>query len=400
MTYESVAALRALYPTLSRSVSGRPIVYFDNAATSLKPLPVIDEITRFLSVNGANVHRGVHFLSQEASDEFERARESIAAFVGADQDEIVFVRNTTEGINLVAGSLSEGSRVLVTGMEHHSNLLPWRNRHEVRVVPIRADGTLEVGALFEEIEKGIDLVAICHVSNVFGVVNPIDDVIQTCHEHGAQVLVDGAQAAPHLALDVQSTNCDYYAFSGHKLGAPTGIGVLYGKRENLEMLRPLNRGGNTVTAVHLKGETMQSVPLRFEAGTPNVEGALALAKACDFLDEIGLNRIWDHDRALTAYARDRLEKIPRVKVFGPNLPADLGSIVTFNVGGVPANTVAKILSDRGNIFVRSGHLCCQPLHELLEIDPCVRASFYLYNTEEEVDAMVSILAEVVKAVRG
>ena len=388
--------LRKEYPALNPSPEhGAPPIYFDNAATVLKPRKVIDTVYRYLSRNGANVHRGIHYLSLDASEEFEAARDVVAAFIGADQDEIVFVRNTTEAINLVAHSLEPGRRVLVTGMEHHSNLLPWREHHQVRAVALRGDGSLDMDALKDEIRRGADLVAVCHVSNVFGAVNPIDEIVSLSAEAGARVLIDGAQAAPHLPVDVARLGCDYYAFSGHKLGSPTGIGVLYGTRDALSLLTPLNWGGNMITAVHVDGHSIHEPPLRFEAGTPAIEATLGLAAACDFLEEVGLASVWEHDLALGRYARDALGSIDRVRIHGPQDAAARSGIVNFTVDGIPSNMVAKVLSDRARVCVRSGYLCAQPLHELMSIEPSTRASFYLYNTVEEIDVMAGLVAELV-----
>jgi len=392
----SEKALREEYPALNPSPEqGAPPIYFDNAATVLKPRKVIETVYRYLSRNGANVHRGIHYLSLEASEEFEAARDVVAAFIGADQDEIVFVRNTTEAINLVAHSLQPGRRVLVTGMEHHSNLLPWRERHQVRVAPLLEDGSLDLDALKVEIRRGVDLVAVCHVSNVLGAVNPIDDIVNLAHENGAKVLIDGAQAAPHLPVDVTRLGCDYYAFSGHKLGSPTGIGVLYGTRVALSRLTPLNWGGNMITAVHVNGHSIHEPPLRFEAGTPAIEATLGLAAACNFLEDVGLDNVWAHDLALGQYAREALGSIDRVRLHGPRSPSARSGIVNFTVDGIPSNMVAKVLSDRARVCVRSGYLCAQPLHELMSLEPSTRASFYLYNTTEEIDVMARIVAELV-----
>lgn len=392
----SANALRGEYPALNPSPEqGAPPIYFDNAATVLKPRSVIDTVHRYLSRNGANVHRGIHYLSLEASEEFEAARDVVAAFIGADQDEIVFVRNTTEAINLVAHSLPPGQRVLVTGMEHHSNLLPWRERHEVRAVPLLEDGSLDKSAMKEEIRRGADLVAICHISNVFGSVNPIEEIVELSAGTGTKVLVDGAQAAPHLPVDVKRLGCDFYAFSGHKLGSPTGIGVLYGTRESLSKLTPLNWGGNMITAVHVDGHSIHEPPLRFEAGTPAIEATLGLAAACEFLEDVGLDQIWAHDIELGQYARDVLGSIDRVRLHGPRLTSGRSGIVNFTIDGIPSNMVAKVLSDRARVCVRSGYLCAQPLHELMSLEPSTRASFYLYNTVEEIDVMATIVAELV-----
>ena len=392
----SVDSIREQFPALNPPEGGRAPIYFDNGATVLKPRPVIDAIAGFLSTNGSNVHRGIHFLSVEGSEQVESARVTIARFVGADGDEIVYVRNATEAINLVAQSLPAGSRVVVTGLEHHSNLLPWRHRHDVRLAPLLPDGTVDMEKFEELIRDGADLVACAHISNVLGVVMPLDRIVETAHAAGAQVLVDGAQAAAHLEVDVREIDCDYYAFSAHKLGGPTGIGALYGKRAALEKLEPLVWGGNMVSAVHVEGHTLQDAPVRFEAGTPAIEATLGFEAACDFLDDIGRDAIFAHEHELALYARKGLSGIDRIRIHGPADGAGCAGIVTFEIPGIPANMIAKVLSDRANICVRSGFLCAQPAHELMVIEPSVRASFFAYNSTAEIDAMLEVLETVAR----
>ena len=387
--------LRDEYPALQRTIRGQPLIYFDSAATALKPRAVIHAITSFLSSSGASVHRAVHQLGVEASEAYEGARDIIASFLGADVDEVVYVRNTTEGINLVARSLKPSSSVLITGMEHHSNVLPWRKLHRPTVVPVLPDGTVDEQQILAEIRKGHDLVAICQVSNVLGVLNPVERIVEAAHAAGSKVLVDGAQGAPHLEVDVHALGCDYYAMSGHKLGGPTGIGVLYAKREHLQEMQPLLWGGDMVSAVHIEGEQLQEPPLRFEAGTPAVEAAIGLGAACEFLEDVGRDRILEHDRALASHARKGLAALERVVIHGPADSARSAGTVAFTIDGIGSNMVAKVLSDRINACVRSGWLCAQPLHEALELEPTVRASFYLYNTEDEVDRMLSVLEDLI-----
>ena len=388
-------ALRAEFPALQKEARGRLPIYFDNAATVLKPRAVIAAITEFLECNGSNVHRGVHYLSVEGSEQYEDARDTIARFIGADKDEVVFLRNATEGINLVATALPQGARVLVTGLEHHSNLLPWRMRHDVTVVPLLPDGSIDESELFRLIGSGgFEFVACCHVSNVFGIVQPIDRIAEAARAAGSKILIDGAQGAPHLPVDVHALDVDFYAFSGHKLGGPTGLGVLFAKRERLAAMQPVLFGGNMVSAVHVEGQTIQDGPLRFEAGTPAIEAALGLAAACDFLEDIGLAEIRAHEEALAQRFTAALKVIPGVVLHGPTDPGRRIGVVTFSVEGAPANMVAKVLSDRINACVRSGWLCAQPMHEELSLEPTVRASFFLYNTPDEVDAVTAVVSDL------
>ncbi|MEM8883287.1 MAG: cysteine desulfurase [Planctomycetota bacterium] len=389
--------IRAAFPALTRAERGRPPIYFDNAATLLKPQPVIDAVVRFLSENGSNVHRGLHYLSLEGSDEYESAREIVARYVGADEDELVFVRNTTEAINLVAQSIEAGSKVVVSGMEHHSNDVPWRQRHDVDVVPLLPDGRLDEGELRSRIAEGTRLVALCHVSNVLGIVNPIDDVVARAREVGAQVLVDGAQSVAHLPVDVHALDCDYFAFSAHKLGGPTGIGALYCRRELIESLAPLNWGGNMVSAVTRDGVTWQEGPQRLEAGTPAIEATIGFAAACDTIEDFELDAIAAHEAALREQAATALREIEGVELHGPVDAGYAVGIVNFSVAGMRADAVAQVLSDRADICVRSGFLCSQPTHENLGIEPSVRASFFAYNTPAEIDRMIETVRNLPKS---
>lgn len=387
--------LRAEFPSLQRKVRGRPPIYFDNAATVLKPRAVISAVGEFLEGNGSNVHRGVHYLSIEGSEQYEEARYTIARFIGANSDEIVFLRNATEAINLAADALPRGSRVLVTGLEHHSNLLPWRAVHDVSSVPLRPDGSVNEEQLFAMIADGkFDLVACCHVSNVFGIVQPIDRIAKAARAAGSKLLIDGAQGVAHVPVNMHALEADFYAFSGHKLGGPTGLGVLYAKGSTLAEMPPRLFGGNMVTSVQSDGQTIQDGPLRFEAGTPAIEAALGLAAACDFLDDVGLAAIRAHEEVLAARLTSALRQIRGVSLYGPEDVARRIGIVTFGIEGAPANMVAKVLSDRINACVRSGWLCAQPMHEELSLEPTVRASFFLYNTPEEVDAFATVVSDL------
>ncbi|HEX6987223.1 MAG TPA: cysteine desulfurase [Planctomycetaceae bacterium] len=390
-----VTAVRDDFPILRRPVGGRPVAYLDSAATSLKPQPVIDAVVGFYERYTANVHRGAHRFGREASERFDAARETIASFINAETREVVFVRNATEAINLVARSLPADAAVLTTLAEHHSNALPWRCRgpcHNVRIDPDGRIDTAHLGELLARFRPR--LVAVSYVTNAFGVVNPVDDVVREAHAAGALVLVDGSQAVPHRPVDVKSLGCDFLCFSGHKMCGPSGIGVLYGKRERLEELSFFHYGGDMVAEVHESEFVARGVPWRLEAGTPFIEGAIGLAAACEYLDALGLDRIERHERELVRYALHRLADVPGVTVHGPTSCRDRAGSVSFTVRGLEAHAVARILSDRDDIFVRSGYHCAQPLHEAFGLPPTVRASFYLYNDAEEIDRLAAALGRL------
>ena len=385
--------IRTDFPILSREVYGRPLVYLDNAATTQKPLCVLDAMREeYLNVN-ANVHRGVHYLSQRATDLHEGARETVRQFINAAKtEEIVFTRGTTESINLVASSLASMWRdsvtstpeVIVSTMEHHSNIVPWQlNGFRVRPIPMTDDGQLlleEYSKLFTENTR---LVAVAHVSNVLGVVNPVEEIIRIAHEHGVPVLIDGAQSAPHFAIDVQKLDCDFFAFSGHKMYGPTGVGVLYGKEEWLDRLPPYQGGGEMIHKVSFERTTYAQLPYKFEAGTPDYVATHGLATAIDYLTKLGFDQIRQHEQELTRYAVEQLAKIEGIKIYG--LSGD--AVVSFNVGDIHHLDIGTLL-DRLGIAVRTGHHCAQPLMNRLGILGTVRASFALYNTREEVDILV------------
>ena len=385
--------IRTDFPILSREVYGRPLVYLDNAATTQKPLCVLDAMRdEYLNAN-ANVHRGVHYLSQRATDLHEGARETVRQFINAAKtEEIVFTRGTTESINLVASSLASMWRdsvtstpeVIVSTMEHHSNIVPWQlNGFRVRPIPMTNDGQLlleEYSKLFTENTR---LVAVAHVSNVLGVVNPVEEIIRIAHEHGVPVLIDGAQSAPHFAIDVQKLDCDFFAFSGHKMYGPTGVGVLYGKEEWLDRLPPYQGGGEMIDKVSFEKTTFNQLPFKFEAGTPDYVATHGLATAIDYLTKLGFDQIRQHEQELTRYAVEQLAKIEGIKIYG--LSGD--AVVSFNVGDIHHLDIGTLL-DRLGIAVRTGHHCAQPLMNRLGILGTVRASFALYNTREEVDILV------------
>jgi cysteine desulfurase/selenocysteine lyase len=405
--------IRADFPILSREVYGKPLVYLDNAATTQKPLCVLDAMREeYLNVN-ANVHRGVHYLSQQATDLHEAAREKVRGFINARKiEEIVFTRGTTEAINLVASSFCQsqmqaGDEVLVTEMEHHSNIVPWQlqaQRHGIIVkhIPITDDGRLDLSTLTSQLSTRTKLVSVTHVSNVLGTVNPVGEIVKIAHQHGIPVLVDGAQSAPHMKIDVQAMDCDFYAFSGHKMYGPTGIGVLYGKEEWLEKLPPYQGGGEMIDKVTWERTTFERLPFKFEAGTPDYIATHGLAKAIEYIDSIGMENIQQHEQELTRYAMEQLQAIDNMKIYGipqtsaiSHQPSSRDAVVSFNVGQIHHLDLGTLL-DRLGIAVRTGHHCAQPLMDRLGIPGTVRASFALYNTKEEIDTLVAGIQRVSK----
>ena len=400
----NIIKVREDFPILSREVYGKPLVYLDNAATTQKPLCVLDAMrNEYLNVN-ANVHRGVHYLSQQATDLHEAARETVRRFINAAKtEEIVFTRGTTEAINLVASSFCEsqmqaGDEVLVTEMEHHSNIVPWQLQAMkrgivVRHLPITDDGLLQLSALDTLLSARTKLVCVAHVSNVLGTVNPVEQIIKTAHAQGIPVLVDGAQSAPHFAVDVQAMDCDFFAFSGHKMYGPTGIGVLYGKEEWLEKLPPYQGGGEMIDKVTWEKTTFERLPFKFEAGTPDFVATHGLATAIGYIDSIGFEAIRQHEQELTRYCMEQLMTIDGMKIYGPSQVTAKDAVVSFNVGAIHHLDMGTLL-DRLGIAVRTGHHCAQPLMDRLGISGTVRASFALYNTKEEIDTLVSGIRRV------
>ena len=398
-----IQKIRQDFPILSRDVYGKPLIYLDNAATTQKPLCVLDAMRdEYLNVN-ANVHRGVHYLSQQATDLHEAARERVRQFINAKKiEEIVFTRGTTEAINLVASSFCEsqmqaGDEVLVTEMEHHSNIVSWQLQAQkrgivVKHLPITDDGRLvSCDTIATYLTEKTKLISVAHVSNVLGTVNPVEDIIKIAHEHGIPVLVDGAQSAPHFKVDVQAMDCDFFAFSGHKMYGPTGIGVLYGKEEWLEKLPPYQGGGEMIDKVTWEKTTFERLPFKFEAGTPDYVATHGLAKAIDYIDTIGFDAIQRHEEELTGYCMEQLQTIDGMHIYGPTDKRD--TVVSFNVGDIHHLDMGTLL-DRLGIAVRTGHHCAQPLMDRLGISGTVRASFALYNTKEEVDALVAGIRRV------
>ena len=397
--------IRADFPILSREVYGKPLVYLDNAATTQKPLCVLDAMRdEYLNVN-ANVHRGVHYLSQQATDLHEAAREKVREFINARKiEEIVFTRGTTEAINLVASSfcesqMKEGDEVIVTEMEHHSNIVSWQLQAmkrgiKVKHIPITDDGMLCLDELESLISERTKIISVAHVSNVLGTVNPVDEIVRIAHQHGIPVLVDGAQSAPHFKVDVQAMDCDFFAFSGHKMYGPTGIGVLYGKEEWLEKLPPYQGGGEMIDKVTWEKTTFERLPFKFEAGTPDYIATHGLAKAIDYISALGFDAIQQHEQELTHYCIEQLQTIDGMTIYGPQNSMGLkDAVVSFNVGDIHHLDMGTLL-DRLGIAVRTGHHCAQPLMDRLHIAGTVRASFALYNTKAEVDVLVAGIRRV------
>ena len=396
------------FPILSRTVYDRPLVYLDNAATTQKPRCVVEAMMEeYYNVN-ANVHRGVHFLSQKATDLHEQARETVRDFINArTSSEIIFTRGTTESINLLAYSfgeafMQEGDEVLISEMEHHSNIVPWqilseRKGLKIKVIPITDDGQIDISTYRSILEQStkIRLVCVTHVSNVLGTVNPIKEIISMAHEQGIPVLVDGAQSTPHFKVDVQELDCDFFAFSGHKIYGPTGVGVLYGKEKYLEQMPPYQGGGEMIQKVSFEKTTFNQLPYKFEAGTPDYVGTHALATAINYVCNIGMDQILKHEQELTAYALQQLRTIDNMQIYGHPVGNAGDAVISFNIKGIHHLDLGTLL-DRLGIAVRTGHHCAEPLIHRLGIEGTVRASFALYNTKEEVDALVQGIQRVVK----
>lgn len=399
-----VAKIRGDFPILSRTVYNRPLVYLDNSATTQKPRVVVDSIVREYYSENANVHRGVHFLSQQATDLYEKARGRVRTFINARSDkEIVFTRGTTESLNLVASSfgerfMGEGDEVIISAMEHHSNIVPWQLLQErkgmrLRVIPINDRGELLLDEYEKLFNKRTRIVAVTHVSNVLGTVNPVKQIAAVAHAHGVPVLVDGAQSVPHIAVDVQDMDCDFFVFSGHKVYGPTGIGVLYGKESLLNELPPYQGGGEMIKNVHFEHTEYEDAPLRFEAGTPDYVGAHALAAAIDYVSALGMENIAAHEHSLLAYATERMNCIPGMRIFGQ--AENKSAVLSFVVGNIHPLDLGTLL-DRFGVAVRTGHHCAQPLMERMGVQSMARASFALYNTREEVDTLCESIERITK----
>jgi cysteine desulfurase/selenocysteine lyase len=398
-----VAAIRRDFPILARRVGDWPLVYLDNAATSQKPRCVIDCEARYYEETNANIHRGVHRLSQDATDAYEASRTTAQRFLNAaHREEIVFVRGTTEAINLVASTVGEGLRpgdeILITALEHHSNIVPWqllcrRTGTVLKVAPIDDRGALIPDEFEKLLGSRTRLVAVAHVSNALGTINPVRQMIELAHTQGALVLLDGAQAVPHLAVDVQSLDCDFYAFSGHKVYGPTGVGVLYGKRDILDALPPWQGGGDMIRQVTFDMSTWNDLPYKFEAGTPNIAGGIALGAALDYVSSVGLDAIAAHEQGLLEYATARAREVPGLKLVGT--APQKASVLSFVMEGIHPHDIGTILDGEG-IAVRTGHHCAMPVMDRFAVPATVRASFAMYNTREEVDALFTGLVRVKK----
>lgn len=394
LTAESLdVRVRSDFPFLAREVDGKPIIYFDNAATTQKPKAVIEAVSGLYSSGIANVHRAVNFLGDEVTDAFEAARETVARFVGAQSREIIFVQNTTHAVNLACSGVSQGNkiRVLASAVEHHSNLLPWMEAGDLELIPCSPTGQLDRGVLAEKLATKPDLLSIGRASNFLGTLHPIREIVAEAHKHGVPVLIDAAQSMAHERHDVNELGCDFLAFSGHKVYGPGGAGALYVHPDRLENLKPLLVGGGIVTEVHADGFKLNDVPHRFEAGTPNIEGAVGLAAALEYIDEVGYETIEAHERELTQYAKQRLAELEPVTTYGPGPDEPSAPLVAFTLKVLEPGGVARTLANRANIIVRSGFHCAQPGHESLGMGPTVRASFGMYNSKAEIDQFVDVL---------
>jgi cysteine desulfurase/selenocysteine lyase len=396
-----VARIRKDFPIMNRRVHGRPLVYFDNAATSQKPRQVIDALVRYYEEYNANIHRAVHTLGEEATAAYEGAREKVARFINAPSTEnIVFTRNTTEAINLVAytwgaANIREGDEMLLTEMEHHSNLIPWQRLAAekgatLRYIGLTDEQTLALDGLENLFEANTKMVAMPHVSNSLGTINPVEKIAREAAQRGVMFLVDGAQGAPHLPVDVQTIGCDFYAFSSHKMLGPTGVGVLYGRRDLLEEMDPFLGGGEMIRKVTFEGATWNDLPWKFEAGTPNIADVIAFGAAIDYLSELGMENVRRHEVEITSYALDRLRQLNDITLYGPADPAERGGVTSFNFGEIHPHDIGQVLDQYG-VAVRAGHHCTQPLMRSLGVAGTARASFYVYNTLEEVDVMIEAL---------
>lgn len=393
--------IREQFPILHQQVNGHPLVYLDSAASSQKPKAVIDALMHYYEWDNANVHRGVHTLGSRATEGYENARIKVAKFIGAKHaEEIIFTRGTTTAINLVASSygeanVAEGDEIVITQMEHHSNLIPWqqlalRKKATLKYIPMQPDGHIELDDVEKTITDKTKIVAIAYVSNVLGVVNPVKAIAEIAHRHGAVIAVDGAQSTPHMKIDVQELDCDFYTLSGHKMCAPTGIGALYGKKHLLEAMEPIEFGGEMINDVGLYESTWKELPGKFEGGTPIIAGAIGLSAAIDFLESIGMDAIQAHEKELANYAMSRLSEIEGVTLYGPR-HREVG-VITFNLLDVHPHDVATVLDTKG-VAIRAGHHCCQPLMRWLEASSTARASFYLYNTKQDIDSLVEALIQ-------
>jgi len=393
-----VENIRAQFPILTQKVNGRDLIYFDNAATSQKPLIVIDKIKNYYEKENANIHRGVHSLSQEATTAYEQARQKISSYLNAKSDsEIIFTKGTTDGINLIASSfgelLSPGDEIIISAMEHHSNIVPWqflesRKKIKLKVVPIHKSGEIDINAFEKLLNEKTKLVSITHISNSLGIINPINEIIRKAHLVGAKVLIDGAQSIQHEKIDLQELNCDFFVFSGHKVYGPTGVGVLYGKSELLNIMPPYQGGGDMIEKVSFEKTTFNVLPFKFEAGTPNIVGGIALGTAFDFIDSLNFEQCQVHELELLRYAEAQLNAIPTIKIFGTS--KNKTSVISFNVGDIHPFDIGTLLDKQG-VAVRTGHHCTQPIMDFYQIPGTIRVSFSIYNTKDEIDVFLAAL---------
>lgn len=406
MKHVDVDKIRRDFPILNTSPYGKKLIYFDNAATTQKPHTVIREMQKYYEALNANVYRSPHYLSTLSTEAYEDARDRVKRFINArNAESIIFTRNTTESVNFVAYTwgmkyINEGDEIILTIAEHHSNILPWQmvaqaKGARLKYVYLDEKSRLSMKDFNEKMTDKVKLVAVQHMSNVLGIINPVEEIAEIAHRYGAKVFVDGAQSIPNMKVDVQKLNSDFFAFSGHKMMGPMGIGVLYIKEDLLEEIPPFLRGGEMIDEVYEDYSTFAPAPLKFEAGTPNVEGAYVLASAIDYLEKIGLDNIHEHERELLEYALEKLRNLDFIKLYGPDDANNRGGLISFNVEGVHPHDVATILDQEG-IAVRSGHHCCQPLMRYLKVPATVRASFYIYNDIEEIDALADGLIKVRK----
>ena len=394
-------ALKKDFPILFQEINDEPLVYLDNAATSQKPQQVLDALNTYYQRDNANVHRGVHTLAERATAKYEMARQKVKTFINAKETaEVLFTRGTTTSLNWVAKSfgeanVNEGDEIVISYMEHHSNIIPWqqlakKQKATLRYIELTPTGELDLASAKKLITAKTKIVAIAHVSNVLGVVNPIAELTEIAHQVGAVMVVDGAQSVPHMAVDVQQLDVDFYAFSGHKMLAPTGIGVLYGKRSLLEKMEPIEFGGEMIDFVYLEDSTWKELPWKFEAGTPNIAGAIGLGAAIDYLTELGMEDIHHYEQELVAYVLPKLQEIPGITIYGPTDPAKRTGVITFNLEGVHPHDLATAMDMEG-VAVRAGHHCAQPLMNYLEVNSTARASFYFYNTKSDADTFIKAL---------
>ena len=398
----SIENIRAQFPILAQKVNGRDLVYFDNAATSQKPYTVIERIDNYYKNENANIHRGVHYLSQKATEDYESARNIIGTYLNAaDTSEIIFTKGTTDGINLIASSygsmLNEGDEILISAMEHHSNIVPWQLLEtqrgiKLRIIPIHENGEIDMDAYNEMLNSKTKLVSVTHISNTLGSINPIGEIIDKAHAVGAKVLIDGAQSIQHDQIDLKALNCDFFVFSGHKVFGPTGIGVLYGKSEILNLMPPYQGGGDMIEKVSFEKTTFNVLPFKFEAGTPNIVGGIALGEAFNFLKSLNFNELHEHEMNLLKYAEEELNKIDNIRIIGT--AKNKTSVISFNVGELHPFDIGTLLDKQG-FAVRTGHHCTQPLMDFYKIPGTIRVSFSVYNTKQEIDLFLIALKKAI-----